>query len=86
MTEQMPTLTVAETIYYAAWAKMPEGTTVDQLNERVDLLLEMMGLPHIRNSIVGDAMHKGISGGQLKRLSIAVGIVHMPDLVFLGEI
>ena len=81
----MPTLTVAETIYYAAWCRMAEGTKDQQLKERVDLLLEMMGLMHVQNSIVGDAMHKGISGGQLKRLSIAVEIVALPELIFLDE-
>lgn len=81
----MPTLTVEETIFYAAWCRMMEGVSSEQIQERVDLLLEMMGLDHIRNSIVGDAMHKGISGGQLKRLSIAVEIVALPELIFLGE-
>ena len=81
----MPTLTVEETIFYAAWCRMMEGTSSEQIQERVDLLLEMMGLNHVRNSIVGDAMHKGISGGQLKRLSIAVEIVALPELIFLGE-
>ena len=32
---------------------------------------------------MGDAMHKGISGGQMKRLSIAVEIVALPNLIFL---
>lgn len=44
----------------------------------------MMNMQHIKDSIVGDGMHKGISGGQLKRLSIAVEIVPLPRLIFLG--
>jgi ABC-type multidrug transport system ATPase subunit len=64
---------------------MADGSTDEQLKERVQLLLEMMGLTHVRNSIVGDAMHKGISGGQMKRLSIAVEIVALPELIFLGS-
>lgn len=44
-----------------------------------------MGLIHIRSSLIGDAMHRGISGGQLKRLSIAVDIVSLPPLIFLDE-
>ena len=81
----MATLTVEETIFYAAWCRMLEGSSHEQIRERVDLLLEMMGLDHVRNSVVGDAMHKGISGGQMKRLSIAVEIVALPELIFLGE-
>jgi len=80
----MATLTVEETIYYAAWSRMLEGTSHVERNGRVELLLEMMGLTHVRTSVVGDAMHKGISGGQMKRLSIAVEIVALPELIFLG--
>lgn len=54
------------------------------MQHRVDHLLEMMGLSHVKDRIVGDGMMKGISGGQLKRLSIAVEIVSMPRLIFLG--
>jgi ABC-type multidrug transport system ATPase subunit len=79
------TLTVEETIYYAAWTRMPEGTTQNQMKARVTQLLEMMGLDHVKDSIVGDAMTKGISGGQLKLLSIAVEIVSLPNLIFLDE-
>jgi ATP-binding cassette subfamily G (WHITE) protein 2 len=44
-----------------------------------------MGLADVRHSFVGDALHKGISGGQMKRLSIAVEIVPLPYLIFLDE-
>jgi ABC-type multidrug transport system ATPase subunit len=37
-----------------------------------------MNLEHVKSSIIGDAMNKGISGGEMKRLSIAVEIVHFP--------
>jgi ATP-binding cassette, subfamily G (WHITE), member 2 len=77
------TLTVAETIRFAAWTRMPEGTSEEQREKRVELLLGMMTLQHVRNSRVGDAMTKGISGGELKRLSIAVEIVSLPGLIFL---
>jgi hypothetical protein len=51
----------------------------------VNELLELMGLSHVRNSMVGDPMTKGISGGQLKRLSIAVEIIPLQKLIFLDE-
>jgi ABC-type multidrug transport system ATPase subunit/ABC-type multidrug transport system permease subunit len=81
----IPTLTVEETIRYSAWTKLPEGTTREDLQKRTELLLAIMGLEHVRNSRVGDAMIKGISGGQAKRLSIAVEIVSLPRLIFLDE-
>lgn len=79
------TLTVEETLYYSAWTRVIALRTPQQIQERVDTLLEMMGISHIRNSIVGDSMTKGISGGQMKRLSIALELVNLPDVIFLDE-
>jgi ABC-type multidrug transport system ATPase subunit/ABC-type multidrug transport system permease subunit len=81
----IPTLTVEETIRYAARTKLPDGTSKLKLENRVKLLLDMMGLDHVKGSRIGDGMTKGISGGQVKRLSIAVEIVHLPRLIFLDE-
>ncbi|KAJ1404562.1 P-loop containing nucleoside triphosphate hydrolase protein, partial [Ochromonadaceae sp. CCMP2298] len=81
----IPTLTVEETLQYAAWVRLPEGTPPHKRQHRVDELLQMMALAHTRDCVVGSAMNKGISGGQLKRLSIAVEIVAMPRLLFLDE-
>lgn len=64
---------------------MEEGTPIEKRQARVTMLLDMMGLSHVKDSIVGDPMRKGISGGQLKRLSIAVEIVALPKLIFLDE-
>ena len=79
------TLTVEETLFFSAWTRVPELKTKEQIQERVDTLLNMMGIEHVRKSIVGDAMTKGISGGQLKRLSIAMELVCLPDVIFLDE-
>lgn len=64
---------------------MPEGSTSQQHTARVNLILDMLNLVGVRHSRVGDAMCRGISGGQLKRLSIGVEIIHLPPLLFLDE-
>lgn len=79
------TLTVEEILYYSVWTRVPEAKTKEQIQARVDQLLHMMGIEHIRNSIVGDSLRKGISGGQMKRLSIAVELCSLPDVIFLDE-
>lgn len=81
----IPTLTVRETIYFSACCKLPEGAPRQFIDRRVNELLEITGLDGVQDSFVGDASHKGISGGQLKRLSIAVEIVSMPKTIFLDE-
>ena len=45
----------------------------------------ILGLAGIANSVVGDEHQRGISGGQKKRLSIGVEIIHLPELIFLDE-
>lgn len=79
-------LTVEETIRYAAWTRMPEGTSIKDCEARVALLIKMMSLDSAKDNRVGDTLTKGISGGQQKRLSIAVEIIHLPQLIFLDEV
>jgi ABC-type multidrug transport system ATPase subunit len=80
----IPVLTVRETLQFAARLRM------DMLNEkvreaRVQKVLDMLGLDHVSDTLVGGEDIRGISGGQLKRLSIGVEIVNLPDLIFLDE-
>ena len=79
------TLTVEEAIRFSAWTRMPQGTSEVDRETRVSYLLNIMNLEHVRSSIIGDAMNKGISGGEMKRLSIAVEISHFPTLISLDE-
>jgi ABC-type multidrug transport system ATPase subunit len=51
----------------------------------VDRLIELLDLSAQANTIIGDRLHRGISGGQRKRLAIAVEIIHLPTLLFLDE-
>lgn len=81
----IPTLTVRETITFSANVRLPEGTNNEMIEERVNLLIDLMGLEHIQHSLVGGHKIRGISGGQMKRLSIAVEIVSLPDCIFLDE-
>jgi ABC-type multidrug transport system ATPase subunit len=52
---------------------------------RVDKVIAMLGLDHVQDTIVGTDLQRGISGGQLKRLSIGVEIINLPGkLQFYG--
>lgn len=81
----IPTLTVEEILYFSCWTRAANLKTKEEIQDRVSSLLTMVGLEHVRGSIVGDSMKKGISGGQLKRLSIAQELVTLPDVIFLDE-
>ena len=72
--------TVYNTLDNSARMKMPAGTTNAELRERIDYVLELLGLSRERNSLV-----KKLSGGQKKRLSIAIEFIANPSLFFLDE-
>jgi len=44
-----------------------------------------MGLENTRNTLVGSPMNKGISGGECKRLCVAIELLSNPKLLFLDE-
>lgn len=56
------------------------GIPEDVLEERMEELLELVGLEERRNSLV-----KSFSGGMKQRLSLASGLIHHPSLLLLDE-
>ncbi|EPQ50781.1 pleiotropic drug resistance ABC transporter [Gloeophyllum trabeum ATCC 11539] len=71
-----PTLTVEQTISFAAKVRTPRAR-VDGISREqyvahvVDVLTTIFGLRHVRKTLVGDASIRGVSGGEKKRVSIA---------------
>jgi ABC-type multidrug transport system ATPase subunit/ABC-type multidrug transport system permease subunit len=57
----------------------------EEIAEKVILLLKSLGLHEIRNMKVGSPMNKKISGGQRKRLNIALELIREPSVLFLDE-
>ena len=50
-------LTVEETLLYAAWTRMEEGTPLQARKDKVDSLLTIMGLQKVKDSYVGDDLN-----------------------------
>lgn len=71
--------TVLDTLQNAARMRLPVMKK-DQYMERVEETLHLLGLDRLRESLVGK-----LSGGQRKRLSIAVEYIGNPALFFLDE-
>jgi len=78
-------LTCRETLEYAASFYTTEGGA-KQREERVQELLKTMGLESCRDTKVGNEFLKGLSGGQRRRLSLAVAFLKDPLVVFLDEV
>ena len=72
--------TVYRTLADAATLRLPSGISIFARRKRVQEVLEEFGLATIRNSLV-----EKLSGGQRKRLSIAMEFISDPSLFILDE-
>jgi ATP-binding cassette subfamily G (WHITE) protein 2 len=78
-------LTVQETLMYTAALRMPNTCLLPEREARCDECLKTMGIEYCRDVIVGDTRNKGISGGERKRLCVAMELITKPKLLFLDE-
>nr|DAD41064.1 TPA_asm: hypothetical protein HUJ06_015387 [Nelumbo nucifera] len=81
----MMTLTVKEVVYYSAQLQLPDSMPLSEKKERTEMTLREMGLQDAMNTRIGGWGHKGISGGQKRRVSICIEILTRPKLLFLDE-
>ena len=72
--------TVLKTLEDAANIRLPASMTVKEKKQRVQDMLESFGLSMLQNTMV-----EKLSGGQKKRLSIAIEFISDPDLFILDE-
>ncbi|MCC5920968.1 MAG: ATP-binding cassette domain-containing protein [Cyclobacteriaceae bacterium] len=77
-------LTVFENLYYNAklcFAQMSEN----ELKDKVLEILSSLGLEQRKDLRVGSVLDKTISGGQRKRLNIALELIREPAILFVDE-
>ncbi|KAJ5108116.1 hypothetical protein N7456_004791 [Penicillium angulare] len=78
-------MTVQETLKFAADLSLPSTVSKAQRIERIDTLLESFGIQKQANTLVGTPIRKGISGGQKRRVSVASQLITCPKILFLDE-
>ena len=77
-------LTVYQNLWFTAKFCF-EGMTDNELDARVMKTLKDLGLDAAKDLKVGSAINKYISGGQRKRLNIALELIREPAVLFLDE-
>ncbi len=77
-------LTVYQNLWYTTKLCF-EGMTDEEIDKRVMKTLKDLGLDAAKNLKVGSAINKFISGGQRKRLNIALELIREPAVLFLDE-
>jgi ABC-type multidrug transport system ATPase subunit len=81
----LPSLTVRETLRFSAGLRLPFYMTKQQKNQRAEEVLMKLGLKDCADNLIGSDMIKGISGGEKRRVSIAVQILTDPQILLLDE-
>ena len=77
-------LTVYQNLWFTARLCF-EGLSEQEIDNRVEKTLKDLGLYAAKDLKVGSAINKYISGGQRKRLNIALELIREPSVLFLDE-
>lgn len=73
-------LTVERALYYAARLRLPRDFQEEQIEQRIEEVLDDVEMRHRRKLLI----HQ-LSGGQRKRVSIALELLAKPSVFFLDE-
>ncbi len=79
----LPTLTPLETLHYTARLRLKAG--MEERDRRIEEVLRDLSLWEHRHTVVGSPEQRGLSGGQRKRVSIAVELLIDPSVLFVDE-
>jgi len=71
--------------YMKHYARLAGMELNDDTNQYIDEIFEVLGLTAHRDTIVGDIFLRGLSGGQKRRLSVALEALTSPCNLFLDE-
>ncbi len=77
-------LTVFENLYFNALLCFSDQSKED-IQKRVEEALQSFDLVEARDLVVGSPLNKILSGGQRKRLNIALELIREPSILFVDE-
>ncbi|XP_018537423.1 broad substrate specificity ATP-binding cassette transporter ABCG2 [Lates calcarifer] len=81
----MGTLTVRENFTFSAALRLPSTVSQEEKEQKVNKLIQELGLGRVADSRVGTQLIRGISGGERKRTNIGMELIIDPPVLFLDE-
>ncbi|XP_043991530.1 ATP-binding cassette sub-family G member 8 [Gambusia affinis] len=81
----LPHLTVRETLCFVAKLRLPSHFSQAQRDQRVDDVIAELRLRQCAHTRVGNSYVRGVSGGERRRVSIAVQLLWNPGILILDE-
>jgi ATP-binding cassette subfamily G (WHITE) protein 2 len=82
---QYTTLTVREALWFTCALRLPASTRRAERIARIEETMEDVSLTPFADTRIGDDVTGGLSGGQRRRVTIAVELIGRPQLIFLDE-
>eukprot|EP00457_Paulinella_chromatophora_P000510 gb/GEZN01000510.1/.p1 GENE.gb/GEZN01000510.1/~~gb/GEZN01000510.1/.p1 ORF type:complete len:1304 (-),score=191.80 gb/GEZN01000510.1/:351-4007(-) len=88
--DHLPLLSVRETLAFAERCQSSELTSNPDLGDirrlRTDIVMKFLGIDRVADTIVGNAMIRGVSGGQRKRVTIGEMLIGPKPVYLMDEI
>lgn len=78
-------LTVRENFAFSAALRLPSDVTKTERKERIENVINELGLNACADTKVGNEFFRGVSGGERKRTNIGMELIISPPVLFLDE-
>ncbi len=80
-----PELTVSQAVWFGARLRLPRDYSDAEIERRVATVIDELGLTGCEHIRIGSADRRGISGGQRKRVNVALELITDPPMLVLDE-
>eukprot|EP01087_Luapelamoeba_hula_P008964 TRINITY_DN2282_c0_g1_i1.p1 TRINITY_DN2282_c0_g1~~TRINITY_DN2282_c0_g1_i1.p1 ORF type:complete len:1497 (-),score=261.71 TRINITY_DN2282_c0_g1_i1:27-4118(-) len=81
----MAALTVKETLEFSAKLQLPSTIPRRVADDRANIVMQLTGLTHRADTIVGNALMRGVSGGEKKRVTVGIECTKAAGVMLLDE-